>query len=119
MLVEEMKSSSKYKEENFGQPVGSGWFELIKEVMAESKVTNLLAASYMISIITSPEASELEEWKNLEPKKFVEKLIKRPGVFEHPLMFLYWGIQIGKKLAEIESLERMAEHGEDISKENH
>jgi hypothetical protein len=99
MLEDEMKASEEFTKENFGLQVGDGFPELVRETTKSDKVAMKLILGLMMGSLSGKEFAE-----SLKPKIDGAKpdwgaaIVKNFTAFDTPFSFLYWGIQIGRKM---------------------
>ena len=99
LLEAEMEASDRFTKENFGLQVGDGFPELVREVAKSEKVNMRLIVGLLMGGLSGKEFTE-----SLKPKPdgdkpdFSAAILKNFSAFDTPLAFLYWGIQIGRKM---------------------
>ena len=107
MLEEEIEASGEYSRRNFGLSTGEDFREMVEEAVKSRKVTaNLILNTLMVGLA----GPKLAEWMkaNETASKDADALLSNAilsnlTAFKGPLEFLYWGIQIGRKLARQEA----------------
>jgi hypothetical protein len=101
MLEQEIKLSTKYTKENFGQQVGDGYPEMVREVAQSQEAVMQLILSLTLGMLSGKEISKSmgEHAKKDEMHKIV---LENSVCFQGQLSMLYWGINIGRKLQQEE-----------------
>lgn len=102
MLESEIAASQKFTTRNFGLMMGDGFRELVEEVLASETVDSILLGNMLtMTLATRGFANDLRGLKSREDMK--EQILAHFEVFRPQMEFLYWGIQIGRKLCAQES----------------
>ncbi len=107
MLEAEMKASEEFTTRNFGLAMGDDFREIVEEVVKSGKVAALLTLGLMMAALTG---EKFGAWarangdsgttgKDLMSRAILENY----ETFKVPMQFLYWGIQVGRKLAQQET----------------
>jgi hypothetical protein len=107
MLEEEIKKSIEFPHKNFGLKVGKNWPEFVTNLLESKDLQQELTMDFMLTMLGS--ISMKDKVQGLKGDSLFSELGKSPMVFETPLKFLFWGIEIGKRLAEVRELEEMSE----------
>lgn len=108
LLKGQIESSRNFPQQNFGLKVGKDWPEFVKDMLAGKETKQELVIAFMMSTLQAQTVFKRSENAPADDPTFMDKLAEEPGVYETPLKFLYWGIQIGKQMAEVQRLEEMA-----------
>jgi hypothetical protein len=117
MLRAEMKTSEEFSRRNFGLAIGDDFREMVEEVIKDTGVdARLLCGTLMASLGGKRFAESLkdETQKNLNDDSSLQRaILANLETFKPPMEFLYWGIQIGRKLAkeENEALKKLEQDG--------
>lgn len=113
LLEAEMKASDEFSQRNFGLSTGDDFRELVEEVTQSNRVAAELMMGVLMVGLTGPRLSEFAKDHSLDPAgagSFTRRtVLANLDTFKAPLEFLYWGMQVGRKLAieEMESLKKM------------
>lgn len=99
LLQEELKRSRDYQLEHFGAYTGDGFEDLVRELSRSKTFFSLLQLGLMnalegVAQAKIPDSMKIENADDAE--KFV---IQNLNLFRDQLNMLYWGIQVGKRLA--------------------
>lgn len=108
MLKTQMEKSRNFPQENFGLKVGKEWPDFVREILASKEVKQELTLGFLMSMLMGSSMQKKMEGVPKDDPSFMEKIAEDSIVYENPLKFLFWGIQIGKQLAEVQQLEEMA-----------
>lgn len=92
MLTEQMSSSEKFTQDNFGLKVGDTYPELVRECVASDKVQRFLFAHFLMSQLVAIKVLDKIDPGNLAA------FASSPEIFDLPMAMLYWGIEIGRRL---------------------
>lgn len=103
MLGEEIQKSREFPEKNFGLKVGAGYPELVRTALESKDIKLEIMMGVIISQLSMPKKEEFPALG--EGDKFIDFIANKSGVYELPLKFLFWGIAIGRRMAETEMLE--------------
>jgi hypothetical protein len=97
MLEDEMKASDQFTRENFGLQVGDGYPELVREIVKSDTISARLLLGLVLSGMCGKEV--VKSMKEVGDKRDLgNAIVKNLPAFDTPLAFLYWGIQIGRKM---------------------
>lgn len=107
-LKEEMAKSEAFTRENWGLALGEDFPEIAKDLLADSKLAEKLAGTWLVDRLRG--SSVLDKLTDLGP---VESVRKHPEILKPYFEFLYWGIQIGRKMEreQAEALASIARQG--------
>lgn len=116
MLEAEIVASSEFSSRNFGLAVGDDFREIVEETLQSGKIGALLVLSPLLAVTAGPVLGKwMEENRaNEKDEDFMSKaILANFEAFKIPMEFLYWGIQIGRKLArqEVEALKNLEAAG--------
>ena len=96
MLEEQMNKSDDFTDHNFGLKLGSDYPELAREILESNRVAGVCLAKWVTSKFEElSEAKKMLLESSTGPAAFVRQM---PGIYEHPLSFFYWGLQVGREL---------------------
>jgi len=110
MLEDEIAKSEKYFITHGGEKIGDGFVEMTGEMLKSPHVVATLMLGQLFSTFAQRDLTELlksDREKGVNTGVF-ERLAAFPEVTEGEFSFLYWGMEIGRKL---ESEERKALEG--------
>lgn len=106
MLEAEMKASTEFTTRNFGLAVGDDFREIVEETLQSKKISTMLALNPLMALMVGPKFGQWME-KNTASQgeeNFMGKgILANFEAFKIPMEFLYWGIQVGRKLAQQEA----------------
>ena len=108
MLDEEIVASGDFTRQNFGLQVGDGYPEIVREVVKSSRVSGHLMVMLLASALCGKDVAEsLAQMKDANKSEHEDRMAKTIldhfEVFNTPLEFFYWGMQVGRKLERQES----------------
>jgi hypothetical protein len=107
MLEEEIIASDRFSKANFGLLVGDGFRELVEEIVKSKMLTtNLMLGLAIVGLSGKDIAEKLkkEAMSGTSSDLALSNMIRgNLDAFLMPLEMLYWGIQIGRRLAKEES----------------
>lgn len=106
MLEEEMKKSREFPDKNFGLKVGKHWPEFVTNLLESKEVQQEIVMSFMMTMLGG--ISMKDKLDKVNPKSLSGEIGKSPLAYDSPLKFLFWGIEIGKRIAEVRQLEEMS-----------
>ena len=94
MLEKQMLMSKEFADNNFGLKNGAGYPELAREVLRSTEVCGNMFSNWMMSVVGATGVAD-----KLRTKGGVKGIVAHcPEIYDLPLSFLYWGIQIGLEL---------------------
>ena len=117
MLRVEMQTSEEFSRRNFGLAIGDDFREIAEEVIKEQRVSGKLLCGVLMAAFGGEafaKSLKKEGAQNLDADQVLNQaILANMQTFQPPLEFLYWGIQIGRKLAkeEIETLKKLEQDG--------
>jgi hypothetical protein len=106
MLEAEMKVSDEFSNRNFGLSVGDDFREIVEEALQSRKIAATLAVNTLVAALGAP---KLGTWMQAnaagqnEDDYVGKAILANFEAFKVPMEFLYWGIQVGRKLAQEET----------------
>lgn len=81
---------------------GDGFPEMVREVVGSEKVSTQLLLGLLMGRLSGKEVAD--SMKQSHDKSGVSSaILENVTAFETPLMMLYWGIQVGRRLQSAES----------------
>jgi hypothetical protein len=112
LLVDEMKSSTDFSRRNFGLAVGDDFREIVEETLKSKEVTGRLVCGLLIAALSGKSFGDsmAGDRAGVKDDEFVQRhILANFEAFKPYMEFLYWGIQIGRKLAlqEVETLNKL------------
>ena len=117
MLEEEIKASGEFARRNFGLAVGDDFREIVEEALKSKDVTAHLMLGLLIAAMSAKDFGNslkpvIQQEGSMETN-LPRVIIDNFEAFRPSMEFLYWGIQIGKKLAlqEVEMFKRLEKEG--------
>lgn len=116
MLESEIKASNEFSRQNFGLAVGDDFREVVEETLRSKEVSAHLLCGLLVSNLSSKGVGEslANSPRGPEGSESISKaILQNFEAFKPQMEFLYWGIQIGRKLAlqEVETLNGLEEQG--------
>lgn len=117
MLKAEIEASEKFASRNFGLAVGDSFREMVEEVVKDDGVSAKLLCGVLLVGLGGK--SFAESLKNAPPQgpnpgqAISQAILANMQTFQPLMEFLYWGIQIGRKLAteEAKALNKLEQDG--------
>ena len=106
MLEAEMKASDDFATRNFGLSTGDDFREIVEETLQSTKVSVLLMMNPLMAALMGPKLGKwlAENSADENKERYATKaILANFEAFKLPMQFLYWGIQIGRKLAREET----------------
>ena len=106
MLEAEMKTSDEFATRNFGLSTGDDFREIVEETLQSTKVSVLLMMNPLMAALMGPKLGKwlAENSADENKERYATKaILANFEAFKLPMQFLYWGIQIGRKLAREET----------------
>lgn len=104
MLGEEIQKSREFPEKNFGLKVGAGYPELVRTALESKDIKLEILMGVLMSQLSLPRKEEFSSPERSDAE-LIDSIAGKSGVYEMPLKFLFWGIAIGRRMAETEILE--------------
>lgn len=110
MLEEIIKESRKYPETHFGLKVGEGWPAFVTEMLESKELRSEIGGAMLLAMML-PLMGTKEKLAAIPPghPDPFNAIARDPLFYENPLKFLYYGYKIGRREAELEKLEKLAE----------
>jgi hypothetical protein len=106
LLVAEMKASQEFSRQNFGLAMGEEYREMVEEVLKSTEVVALLVCSLLITNLNGRAFAESMRGRGdgeTDNEKVIRKaILANMETFRPQFDFLYWGVQVGMKLARAE-----------------
>lgn len=117
MLKAEMEASDKFSRRNFGLAVGDGFREMVEEIVKDDGVSGKLLCGVLFAGLGGKGFAE--SLKNTVPQgpgaglALSQAILENMQTFQPMMEFLYWGIQVGRKLAmeEAKVLSKLEQDG--------
>lgn len=107
MLESEIKTSSEFSRRNFGLAVGDDFREMVEEIVKSKEVSALLLCGLMMGALggkTFAESVKNDPPQSAEDDGSLRRaILANMEIFKPSMEFLYWGIQVGRKLAQAEA----------------
>jgi hypothetical protein len=109
LVKEEMKKSLDFPAKNFGLKVGEDWPSFVKEILECKEIQEQVAiGALMVTLSSVAFNNKLKEYGHPpNPSDTFYDMVHDANIYESPLSMLYWGIKVGKRLAEIEMLNSL------------
>ena len=114
MLEEVLEQTSKFPENNFGLKVGEGWPAFVTEALKSEKVQNDIGMHFLLAQLMASTTIKPLVDKAIADRDGGEKInpltviAKESLVYEQPLRYMFMGILLGRRIAEVERLQVMA-----------
>lgn len=103
MLKSEMNASEEFSKENFGLKFGDGFRELAMELIEDNHILMYTVSKTLFGMMNFGAFKEFLQAHSespLAPTAMLRQAVrKNPCVVEDQISMLYFGIQIGRKLA--------------------
>jgi hypothetical protein len=116
LLRNAINDSEDFSHHNFGLAVGEDFREMVEGVIEDSRVTAKLFCGVLIASLGGE--SFAKSLKNDLPQNekddgpLKRAILSNAQIFQPQMEFLYWGIQVGRKMAqaEMEALKKLEEN---------
>jgi hypothetical protein len=102
LIEQQVKKSREFPSDHFGLKVGQDWPDFVKKVLTSKDVKTEVTLNFIMTMFAGPSISKKIEASSKEDTGVLERMAEDPLLYETPLKFLYWGMQVGKQLAEVE-----------------
>ena len=113
LLEAEMKASTEFSRRNFGLTAGEDFREMVEGIVKSGRVVALLTVNLMTTTMAGErfgDSVKNEAESQSEACEVIRKaILENLEAFKPQFEFLYWGVQIGRKMAraEAEALEKL------------
>lgn len=105
-LEQVIKQCNEYSETHFGVKHGADYIQTMLDIMGSDSV-RVLAALDMIGAVMMVEVSVAMDSIKPDDMHTMDKLLSLPKVGETIVKWFYYGMQVGKSIAETEMLEKL------------
>lgn len=101
-----IKECDKYSDTHYGVKHGADYVQIMLDIMASENV-RMTAGLDVMTLAMMLEVAVATNQISVEDKNAVHKILSLPRVGESIVKWFYYGMQVGKSVAETEMLEKL------------